>query len=158
MVLELPDGLAICREIGSPLFVPEETNPTFWELLRSLGSKWMWEHVKDEDSDMSWVRDTMVNGMLLAVTDGSYDRERAKDVSGSGWILLCTASRRTLRSSFYEIPPKAGSFREELLGLVAIHTLALAVVRFFHLDCVSRKICCDNIAALNQSSKVRQRV
>ncbi len=39
MVLELPDGLAIHREIGPPLFVPEEINPTFWELLRSLGSE-----------------------------------------------------------------------------------------------------------------------
>jgi hypothetical protein len=28
-VLELPDGLAICRGIRLPLFVPEETNPTF---------------------------------------------------------------------------------------------------------------------------------
>ena len=78
-VLELPNGLAIRREIGPPLFVPEETNLTFWELLRSLGGKWMWAHVKDEDSDMSWVRDAMVNGTLLAVTDGLYDRERAKD-------------------------------------------------------------------------------
>jgi hypothetical protein len=41
---------------------------------------------------------------------------------------------------------------------VAIHTLALAMARFFHLDCMSGKICCDNIAALNQSSKVHQRV
>ena len=116
----------------------------------------MWEHVKDEDSDMSRARDAMVNGTLIAVTDGSFDRERPKDVSGLGWILLCTASQQTLRGSFYEISPKAGSFRGELLGLVAIHTLALAVARFFHLDCVYRKICCNNIAALNQSSKVRQ--
>jgi hypothetical protein len=36
-VLELPDGLASCRGIGPPLFVPEETNQKFWELLRSLG-------------------------------------------------------------------------------------------------------------------------
>jgi hypothetical protein len=79
MVPELPNGLAIRREIRPPLFVPEETNLTFWDLLRSLGSEWMWAHVKDEDSDMSWVRDVMVNGTLLAVTDGSYDRERAKD-------------------------------------------------------------------------------
>ena len=157
-ILEMPDGLAIHREIGPPLFVPEETNPTFWEPLRSLGGEWMWEHVKDEDSNLSWAHNAMVNGTLIAVTDGSFDRERAKDVSGLGWILLCTASQRTLRGSFYEIFPKAGSFRGELLGLVAIHTLALAVVRFFHLDCVSGKICCDNIAALNQSSKVHQRV
>jgi hypothetical protein len=96
--------------------------------------------------------------MLIAVTDGSYDRERAKDMSGSGWILLCTASRQTLHGFFYKISPIAGSFRGEFLGLVAIHTLTLAVARFFHLDCVYGKICCNNIAALNQSSKVCQRV
>jgi hypothetical protein len=157
-VLELPNGLAICRGIGPPLFVPEETNPTFWELLQSLGGEWMWEHVKDEESDMSWACNAMINGVLIAVTDGSYDRERAKDVSRSGWLLLCTASRRTLRGSFSEISPIAGSFRGEFLGLAAIHTLALAAARFFHLDCMYGKICCDNIAALNQSSKVRQRV
>jgi hypothetical protein len=44
------------------------------------------------------------------------------------------------------------------MGLVVIHTLALAVAHFFHLDCMSGQICCNNIAALNQSSKVRQRV
>jgi hypothetical protein len=89
----MPDRLAIRREIGPPLFDPKETNPTFWELLQSLGGEWMWEHVKDEDSDMSWARNTMVNGTLIAVTDGLFDRERAKDVSRSGWILLCTASQ-----------------------------------------------------------------
>jgi hypothetical protein len=52
----------------------------------------MWKHVKDEESNMSWAHDTMINDMIIAVTDGSYDREKAKDVSGSGWILLCTAS------------------------------------------------------------------
>ncbi len=53
----------------------------------------MWEHVKDGESDISWASNAMINGMIIAVTDGSYDRERAKDVSGLGWILLCTASR-----------------------------------------------------------------
>jgi hypothetical protein len=52
---------------------------------------------------------------------------REPKMSGLGWILLCTASRRTLRGSFDEIPLNARSFIGELLGLVAIHTLALAV-------------------------------
>jgi hypothetical protein len=116
----------------------------------------MWEHVKDEESDMSWACNTMINGTIIAVTDGSYDRERAKDVSRLGWILLCTASRQTLHGSFYKISPIARSFREEFLGLAAIHTLALAVACFFHLDCMYGKIFCDNIVALNQSSKFRQ--
>jgi hypothetical protein len=44
----------------------------------------MWEHIKDEDSDMSWARDAMIKGTLVAVTDGLYDRERAKDMSRLG--------------------------------------------------------------------------
>jgi hypothetical protein len=109
-VLELSDRMAIRSGIGLPLFIPEEINLTFWDLLCSLGREWMWEHVKAEDSDTSWARDTIIKGMLVAVTDRSYNRERAKDVSGSGWILLCTASRYTLRGSFYKISPMAGSF------------------------------------------------
>jgi hypothetical protein len=118
----------------------------------------MWEHVTHEELDMTWICDAMMNGSLLAVTEELYDRDRANNVSGSGWTILCTVSRRTLRGSFYKILPKAGSYRGELLGLVAIHMLALAVARFFHLDCMSGKICCDNIVALNQARKVRQRV
>jgi hypothetical protein len=83
-VLELPDGLAIRRGIGKPLFVPEETNPTFWEFLQSLGGEWMWEHIKDEESNVSWAHNAMINGTIIAVTDGLYDRERAKDMSGLG--------------------------------------------------------------------------
>jgi hypothetical protein len=98
----------------------------------------------------------MIGGMLLAMTDGSYDKEKAKDVSRSGWILFCTKTRRTIRGSFYKISPKAGSFRGELLGLVAICMLALAVARFFCLDVVPGRICCNDIAALKQSSKARQ--
>jgi hypothetical protein len=118
----------------------------------------MWEHVTHEEINMTWICEAMMNGSLLAVTDGSYDRDRAKDVSGSGWILLCTVSRHTLQGSFYKFLPKAGSYRRELLGLMANHMLALAVARFFHIDCMSGKICCDNIMALNQARKVRQRV
>jgi hypothetical protein len=157
-VQELPGGQAVCGEIGPPLFLPKEPNLTFWELLRSFGGGWMWEYVTHEETDMSWLRDAMSNGSLLAVTDGSYDRGRANNVSRSGWILLCTVSRRTLWGSFFEISPKARAYRGELLGLVAIHTLALAAARFFHIECVSGKICCDNITALNQAKQVRQRV
>ena len=118
----------------------------------------MWDNIKEEESDMSRVRDATIGGMLLAVTDGSYDREKAKDVSRLGWILVCTKTRCTIWGSFYKISPKARSFRGELLGLVAIHMLALAVAQFFCMDIVPGCIFCNNIATLNQSSKARQRV
>ena len=51
-----------------------------------------------------------------------------------------------------------GSYRGELLGLVALHTMIVAVAQFFELKVVTGKMCCDNISALGQSNKTRKRV
>jgi hypothetical protein len=123
-----------------------------------MGGEWMWEHVVEGDIDVEWISDALANGTLLAVTDGSYDREKANTVSGSGWIIVCTACRQTLWGSFIEISPSAGSYRGELLGLVAIHTFATAIAQFFLVEKVTGEISCDNMAALNQASKTRKRV
>ncbi len=73
--------------------------------------------------------------------------------------MICrTKTRRLLRGSFFEISPKAGSYRGELLGLVALHTFIAAVAKFYRLDLACRKICCDNVLALGQSSKSRKQV
>ncbi len=86
----------------------------------------MWEYIKEGGVDMLWLRDALINGTLIGVTDGSFNRHKAKSCSGSGWILVCTASKRTLRGSFYEISAAAGLYCGKLLGLVALHTLILA--------------------------------
>lgn len=57
-----------------------------------------------------------------------------------------------LRGSFYERSPSVGSYRGELLGLVALHTFTLTIAKLYKLDKVVGKVCCDNIAALKQSS------
>lgn len=57
-----------------------------------------------------------------------------------------------LRGSFFKISLSASIYRGELLGLVAIHTLALAIIKFYKLDKALGKICCGIIAALKQSS------
>jgi hypothetical protein len=118
----------------------------------------MWEDVKEGDTDMEWVRDALINGTFIGVTDGSYDREKAKTISGTGWIIVCKSSQRTLRGSFFKISTKAGSYQDKLLGLVALHTFVTTIAQFFSLDQVTGQICCNNIAALNQSSKNRKRV
>jgi hypothetical protein len=118
----------------------------------------MWKYLKEGEVDVGWIRDALVNGTLIGVTDGSYDRIKAQMISRAGLVLTCTACHRTLRGSFYEISPRAGSYRGELLGLVAIHTLILAIAKFYSLLMVSAKICCDNMSALNQSSKSRKQV
>jgi hypothetical protein len=118
----------------------------------------MWEYIKEGEINRVWLRDTLINRTLIGVTDDSLDRHKAKSCSRLGWILVCTASKRTLRGSFYEISVAAGLYCGKLLGLVALHTLILAVVDYYNLQCASGKICCDNISALNQASRIRKQV
>ena len=44
------------------------------------------------------------------------------------------------------------------MGLVSIHTFAIAISQFFLVEKVTGEISCDNMAALNQASKTRKRV
>jgi hypothetical protein len=157
-VLVLPGEQILRREIGPPLASLSVTKESFWVHLRSMGGDWMWEHIVEGDVDVGWIRDALANGTFLAVTDGSYDRQAAPMVSGSGWIIVCTACKRTLRGSFFEVSQSAGSYRGELLGLVAIHTFATAIAQYFSLLTLLGTISCDNLAALYQSRKNRKRV
>jgi len=79
-------------------------------------------------------------------------------VSGSGWIIVCTTCKRTLWGSFFEVSQSAGSYRGELLGLVAIHTFTTAIAQYFSLQTILGEISCDNMATLNQAGKNRKRV
>ena len=115
-------------------------------------------HIAEGEVDTEWLRDALSKGTFLAVADGSYDRGLAPTVSGSGWIIVCTTCQRTLRGSFYEVSQSAGSYRGELLGLVAIHTMAIAIALYFSVTEISGRISCDNTAALNQASKHRKQV
>ena len=118
----------------------------------------MWESTVEGYPDVGWIRSALETNTFIGVTDGSYNRERASTVSGSGWLICCTRSKRILRGSFYETSPKASSYRGELLGLVAVHTLISSIATFYKLDQLFGKICCDNLAALRQSGRCRWRV
>lgn len=113
--------------------------------------------VGDKD-DLSWLVEAMRNGTAVLVTDGSFDRKRAPLVSGAGWVITCRTARKFLRGSFYETSISASAYRGELLGLVALHTLALALAQFYSLEKAVGKMCCDNMGALGQSSKVSKRI
>ena len=102
--------------------------------------------------------DALTNGTAIWVTDGSYIKEVAPDISGAGWILHCTRTTYRLYGSFVEKSPYAGSYRGELLGLLAIHTLARAIEIFYKVTIASGKICCDNQGALHKSKQDRRRI
>ena len=147
-----------CREVGPSLASSPSQPDDFWAFLCSWGGDWMWEHIEDEGQDIQWMVDALKNGTAVLVTDGSFDRKMAPNVSGAGWVFCCREAKKILRGSFYELSPSASAYRGELLGLVAIHTLAAALVEFYKLGKVRGKICCDNIGALNQAERRRKRI
>ena len=83
----------------------------------------MWDKLENEDQDLALLIAGLKQASVIAVADGSYDRKKAPEVSGAGWVLCCTRSWRMLRGNFYKVSPTASSYRGKLLGLAALHYL-----------------------------------
>jgi hypothetical protein len=82
-VVKLFEGPALAK-------APDKTID-FWEFLYSWGGKWMWKGIeagKDLSYDMSWVAEGMGNNSLVWVTDGSYNKKKAINLCGVGWIIF----------------------------------------------------------------------
>ncbi len=129
LVTKLSEGPTLAEET--------EKEMHFWEFLHNWGGAWMWEGVEPGNgspSDMSWIADGLTLGSLIWVTDGSYDRKRASDLSGVGWIIFCKSMGFCITGSFWERSISTTSYRAELLGLCALHFLARAVAEFYKLD------------------------
>ncbi len=125
---------------------------TFWEGLYQGGGTWMWDYMSDPTSEPSWLLLALERGTAVLATDGSYDRKRGPNVSGAGWVIACLRLDNILKGSFFEFSSNASSYKGELLGLVAIHTLVLHACRFYQPTTVTGKIICNSKSALYKSS------
>jgi hypothetical protein len=97
----------------------------------------MWQdisNVSKPKDDMQWVADGMIAGNLIWTTNRSYDRKKAADLSGVGWIIFCKATGQQLMGSFWERSIMASSFRAEMLGLCVLHLLARAISEYYTLQ------------------------
>ena len=117
----------------------------------------MWERLEYEE-DLGWLSEALTAGSLVCVTDGSYDRARARDISGAGWIIYCVRSRKSVRGAFAERSNSASSYRGELLGMLAIHLFLLAVEESGGLEGGSAEVHCDNKGAIYTFDKEGKRV
>ena len=143
---------------GPRLLAGTTDEQTFFEFLRTWGGEWMWANIGNDGTTLDWVVSALSEGTAIWVTDGSYNRETAPHVSGAGWVLYCTATGKRLYGNFYEFSEAAGSYRGELLGLLAIHVLAAAFESFYDIHIGKVKICCDNKGALYKSAEQRRRI
>ena len=111
----------------------------------------MWSNVHNEGRNLKWVVDAMKNGTAIWVTDDSYNQEIAPKVSGASWLVYWIKRQCKLFGSFFEFSAKVGSYRGELLGLLAIHRLTSAIEAYYPLGKTKGKLCCDNQGALHIS-------
>ena len=133
----------------------------FWEFLSSWGGEWMWEDISTDGystRDLSWLANGMKVGSLIFIADGSYNREKASDISGTGWIVYCKNSGRKIQGSFYEESKAASSYRGKLLGMCCLLLLASALEEFFDVETWTGQLSCDNESALYQATRGLKRI
>jgi hypothetical protein len=75
----------------------------------------------------AWLQDSIANGSLVAVTDGSYIWEIYPNLCLAVFILECSKRQGRIVGTFSEGLLVANTYRGELLGLMAIHLILLSV-------------------------------
>ena len=60
------------------------------------------------------------NRTLVCVTDDSYQKEKTPNLCSAGWIMARKKTGRRISGLLVEESPKAGSYRGEMLGMLAI--------------------------------------
>jgi len=145
-----------------PPFAKEPLLPTdFWEFINTWGGTWMWENIDNSQPskhNLSLLVEGMKFNTLTWVTDGSYDRKRAADLRGVGWVIFCSKSGTRLTGTFWERSPAASSYRAEMLGLCCLHLLARGLSEFHQIKEWEATLCCDNKSALEQSAYTCRRI
>ncbi len=155
-------GLGIYKIISYTDMPPQITRPeTFMDVLWEWGCTWMWEdmHLTGDDG---WLEEAIQE--LVAVTDGSYMRDKFPTMNSCAFILECTKGRGRLTGAFPEQTIAACSYRGELIGLLAIHLLLLSISRValeltgsvqIYLDCLGALDKVKNLPPYRIPSKCR---
>jgi hypothetical protein len=100
----------------------------------------------------------MTEGSLIWTTDRSYDRKRAADLLGVGWIIFCKTTGKRIMGSFWERSSTASSFCAEMLGLCTLHLLARVITDAYEVQSWTALMCCNNKRILMLSSHHRGRI
>jgi hypothetical protein len=102
---------------------PVRTTPTnFWETIQGWGNEWLWDNLVIM-GDTSWIDESIADNSCVAVTDGSYMKDVYLNLNSAAFIFECLKGRGRLIGSFVKATLDAGSYRGELLGLMAIHLI-----------------------------------
>ena len=104
----------------------EEIMPTkIKEVIKEWGCMWMWKSLRLVGSD-EWIKDAIKGGTLVAVTDGSFIKERYPHLCSAAFILECSKVSGGVFGSFPECSQGVNAYRGGFMGLMAIHLILLA--------------------------------
>ena len=95
-----------------------------------VGGQWMWHEMEKKGQDIDWLVMRLLNGTLTCGTERLYDQKGAPGISGSGIFLCCTKAQHMPCTNLYKKPKTVHSYQGNVLGLVAIHTIILAMCCF----------------------------
>jgi hypothetical protein len=118
----------------------------------------MWKKMTGDTGDISWMATALTKGTLLMAADGSYNPNKSTLISGAGWVICCSSSGMRIQGQAYEKSASAGSYRGEMLGLLALYATIAAAHTHFELTETSGVIICDNQVALGQATRKKKRV
>ena len=142
-----PAVVAIASTTEDP--PPKSTPECFLEVVEEWGCHWMWDSIRMVGAD-GWIEESIREGTLRTVTDGSYMREVFPDVCSAAFVLECSRGRGRIFGSFPEQSVGANAYRAELLGLMAVHLILVAVSRI-HTDLTGHvEIYSDCLGALGR--------
>ena len=69
----------------------------------------MWKdvHEKYKSQEIKWLLKGTESNALVWCADGSYKRKVAPYVSGAGWMVFCTKSKKSTEGQFFEYSESA---------------------------------------------------
>ena len=95
-----------------PAAEPDTTPTTFLGVLKSWGNTWLWENMT-VSGGTEWIRHSINDGSLVAVTDGSCIRELYPNLCSAAFILECSKGRGRIVGSFSERMDVANAYQGE---------------------------------------------
>jgi hypothetical protein len=98
------------------------------------------------------IQNSIKDGSLVAVTDGSYIRELHPNLCSAAFVVECAKGQGRIIGSFSERLGVANAYRGELLGLMAIHLILLSVNKIHPKLKGGVEIVSDCLGALNRVS------
>jgi hypothetical protein len=73
----------------APCAIPTPEPESFLNVLHSWGNTWLWENLQ-VIGGVSWLHNSITDGLLITVTDGSYIRERFPNLCSAAFVLECS--------------------------------------------------------------------